>query len=71
MDDDREAYEFAYALYLAQQVDRDAAQMIVEAGEGGKFSVATLGRRLNCITSFGPATYVERPDSAMNRAHLP
>jgi hypothetical protein len=31
MDDDRQAYEFAYALYLARQVDREAAQMIVEA----------------------------------------
>jgi hypothetical protein len=31
MDDDREAYEFSYALYLARQVDREAAQMIVEA----------------------------------------
>ncbi len=35
MDDDREAYEFAYALYLARQVDREAAQMIVEAAEAG------------------------------------
>ena len=25
MDDDREAYEFAYALYLARQADREAA----------------------------------------------
>jgi len=31
MDDDREAYEFSYALYLARQVDREAAQTIVEA----------------------------------------
>ncbi len=71
MDDDREAFEFAYALHLARRVDREAAQIIVEAAQAGKFSVATLGRRLNCITSFGPATYVERPDSAMNRAPLP
>ena len=35
MDDDREAYEFSYALYLARQVDREAAQMIVEAAEAG------------------------------------
>jgi hypothetical protein len=35
MDDDREAYEFAYALYPARQVDRDAAQMIVKAAEAG------------------------------------
>ncbi len=37
MDDDREAYEFAYALYLARQVDREAAQMIVEAAEAWLF----------------------------------
>ncbi len=70
MDDDREAFEFAYALHLARRVDREAAQIIVEAAEAGKFSVATLGRRLNCIT-FDPAAYVERPNSAMNRAPLP
>jgi len=35
MDDDREAYEFRYALYLARQVDREAAQMIVQAAEVG------------------------------------
>ena len=34
MDDDREAYEFSYALYLARQVDRDAAQMIARASGG-------------------------------------
>jgi hypothetical protein len=31
MDDDREAFEFAYALHLAREVDREAAQMIVQA----------------------------------------
>ncbi len=35
MDDDREAYEFGYALYLARQADRDSAQMIVQAAEAG------------------------------------
>ena len=35
MDDDREAYEFAYALHLARQVDREAAQLIVDAAEAG------------------------------------
>ena len=34
-DDDREAYEFSHTLYLDRQVDRDAAQMIVEAAEAG------------------------------------
>lgn len=33
MDDDREAYEFARALLLARTVDREAAQMIVDAAE--------------------------------------
>ncbi len=35
MDDDREAFEFAKALNLAPQVDREAAQMIVQAAEAG------------------------------------
>ena len=39
MDDDREAYEFSYALYLARQVDREAAQMIVEAAEAGLIQI--------------------------------
>jgi len=39
MDDDREAFEFAYALYLARQVDREAAQMIVEAAEAGQITL--------------------------------
>ncbi len=39
MDDDREAYEFAHALYLARQVDREAAQLIVEAAETGLIQI--------------------------------
>ena len=39
MDDDREAFGFAYALYLARQVDREAAQMIVQAAEAGLIGV--------------------------------
>ncbi len=39
MDDDREAVEFAYALYLARQVHRDTAQMIVEAAEEGLIGI--------------------------------
>jgi len=39
MDNDREAFEFAYALYLARQVDREAAQMIVEAAEAGQITL--------------------------------
>ena len=45
VDDDREAFEIAYALYLARQVDREAAQMIVEAAEAGlqeRFSFAMV-----------------------------
>ncbi len=39
MDDDREAYEFSHALYLARQVDREAAQMIVQAAEAGLIQI--------------------------------
>jgi len=39
MDDDREAYEFSYALYLARQVDWEAAQMIVQAAEAGLIQI--------------------------------
>ncbi len=39
MDDDREVYEFAYALYLARQVDREAAQIIVESAEAGVIGI--------------------------------
>ena len=39
MDDGREAFEFAYALYLARQVDRDAAQMIVQAAKAGLIQI--------------------------------
>ncbi len=39
MDNDREAYEFSYALYLARQVDREAAQMIVAAAETGMIGI--------------------------------
>ncbi len=35
MDDDREAFESAYALYLARRVDRETAQMIVAASSTG------------------------------------
>ncbi len=39
MDDDREAIEFVYALYLARRVDREAAQMIVAAAEAGAIEI--------------------------------
>ena len=37
MDDDREAYEFAYALYLAREVGRDVADLIAQAAEAWLF----------------------------------
>ena len=53
MDDDREAYEFSHALYLARQVDREAAQMIVEAAEAGLIGIgqATAALRLLSVPS--------------------
>ena len=39
MDDDRQAFEFSRALYLARQVDREAAQMIVDAAEAGVIQI--------------------------------
>ena len=39
MEDDRDAFEFSYALYLARQVDREAAQMIVETAEAGVIQI--------------------------------
>ncbi len=56
MDDDREAYEFSHALYLARQVDREMAQMIVQAAEAGviQLSCATdLLMQLSRHTSKG------------------
>ncbi len=53
MDDDREAFEFAYALYLARQVDREAAQMIVEAAEVGLIQINEATDLLTNITCLG------------------
>ena len=39
MDDDREAFEFAYALHLAREVDREAADLIVAAAEAGLIGI--------------------------------
>ena len=51
MDDDREAYEFAHALHLARQVDRETAQLIVDAAEAGLIEIeqATEALRL-CLS---------------------
>ncbi len=54
MDDDREAYEFSYALYLARQVDREAAQMIVEAAEAGLIGIEQATEVLESLLS-GPS----------------
>lgn len=54
MDDDREAYEFSYALYLARQVDREAAQMIVRAAEEGLIRIEQATEALTRLS--GQAT---------------
>ncbi len=53
MDDDREAYEFGHALYLARQVDREAAQMIVQAAEAGLIQIDEATDLLTNITCLG------------------
>ena len=53
-DDDRQAFEFAYALYLARQVDREVAQMIVEAAEAGVTRVEQATEALNYLTGTEP-----------------
>ncbi len=54
MDDDREAYEFSYALYLARQVDREAAQTIVRAAEEGLIRIEQATEALTRLS--GQAT---------------
>ncbi len=54
MDNDREAYEFSYALYLARQVDREAAQMIVRAAEEGLIRIEQATEALTRLS--GQAT---------------
>ncbi len=43
---DDEAYEFSHALYLARQLDRETAQMIVEAAEAGIIGVKQASEAL-------------------------
>ena len=50
MDDDREAYEFSHALYLARQVDREAAQMIVQAAKEGIIGIAQATEALRLLS---------------------
>ena len=53
MDDDREAYKFSHALYLARQVDREAAQIITEAAEAGLIQIDEATDLLTNITCLG------------------
>lgn len=50
MDDDREAFEFAHALYLARQVDREAAHMIVQAAEAGLIGIEQATKALRPLS---------------------
>ncbi len=50
MDDDREAYEFSHALYLARQIDREAAQTIVQAAEAGLIGIEEATEALNHLS---------------------
>ena len=59
MDDDREAFEFAYALYLARQVDREAAQMIVQAAEAGLIGIEQATEALVFVLSPADRTGVK------------
>ncbi len=60
MDDDREAFEFAHALYLARQVDRDFANLIAEAAEAGLI-------QLSHATELLTAMYVQAAGSHSTR----
>ncbi len=53
MQDDRKVYEFSHALYLARQVDRDAAQMIVQAAEAGVIGIEQATAALRTLS--GPS----------------
>ncbi len=54
MDDDREAYEFAHALYLARQADRETAQMIVQAAEAGLIGIEQATEALTRLAGEPP-----------------
>ncbi len=54
MNDDREADEFAYALYLAREVDRDVADLIAQAAEAGVIRVEQATEALNDLTGTEP-----------------
>ena len=58
MDDDREAFEFTYALYLAREVDREEAQMIVPAAEAGLIGIEQATEALRS------SVYANRPKTS-------
>lgn len=47
--EERQTYEFAKALYLARQVDCDAAKMIVEAAEVGLIEIKRATEALKLL----------------------
>ena len=49
MDEDDQAYDFSHALYLARQVDRKAAQMIVEVAEAGLIGIEQTTEALKLL----------------------
>jgi len=51
MDDDRQAFEFAYALYLTRQVDRESAQIFVQAAEAEVIGIEQATAGINCLAT--------------------
>jgi AICAR transformylase/IMP cyclohydrolase PurH len=60
MNDDREAFEFAYALYLARQVDREAAQMIVQAAKEGIIGIDQATEALRLLSRNGRRRFADK-----------
>jgi len=54
MDDDREAFQFAHALCLARQVDREGAQLIVDAAEAEIIGIEQATEALRILS--GPSS---------------
>ena len=53
-DDDRQAFEFAYASYLAREVGRDVADLIAQAAETGVIGVEQATEAPNYLTGTEP-----------------
>jgi AICAR transformylase/IMP cyclohydrolase PurH len=60
VNDDREAFEFAYALYLARQVDREAAQMIVQAAKEGIIGIDQATEALRLLSRNGRRRFADK-----------